>query len=159
MDVKTAFLNVDLNEEVHIQQPDGFLTSDNEHLVCKLRKSIYRLKQTSRQWYLKFDEAVTSSDFEENKIDQCIYFKVSGSKFIFLFVIPQFFPDILNSSDTCQFIKFCIFTHMYFYHQIKVTIIMHICIIVKKSTFYMLKKLTKNVFFSLCILKNKFMII
>lgn len=44
MDVKTVFLNGDLNEEVYMQQPKGFVTSDNEHLVCKLRKSIYHLK-------------------------------------------------------------------------------------------------------------------
>ena len=95
MDVKTAFLNGDLNEEVYMQQPEGFVTSGNEHLVCKLRKSIYGLKQASRQWYLKFDEVVTSLGFEENKVDQCIYLKVSGSKFIFLVL---YVDDILLAS-------------------------------------------------------------
>ena len=46
MDVETDFLNSDLNEEVYMQQPEGLLTIGNEHLVCKLRKSIYGLKQT-----------------------------------------------------------------------------------------------------------------
>ena len=48
MDVKTIFLNGNLEEEVYIKQPEGFSSSDGENLVCKLKKSIYRLKQVSR---------------------------------------------------------------------------------------------------------------
>lgn len=53
-------------------------------MVCKLKKSIYELKQASRQWYLKFNNTITSYNFVENTIDWCIYMKVSGSKFIIL---------------------------------------------------------------------------
>ena len=69
MDVNTDFLNGDINEEVYMKQPEVFVTSGNDHLVCKLRKSIYGLKHDYRQWYLKFDEVVTSLGFEENKVD------------------------------------------------------------------------------------------
>ena len=60
MNMKTTFLNGDLGEEVYMDQLDGFLTTGKEHLVCKLRKSIYGLKQASRQWYLKFNNTFTS---------------------------------------------------------------------------------------------------
>lgn len=60
MDVKTAFLNGDLEDEVYMKQPKGFHSHDGEHLVCKLNKSIYDLKQASHQWYLKFHGVISS---------------------------------------------------------------------------------------------------
>ena len=73
MDVKTTFLNGNLEEEIYMKQPEGFSSSEGKHLVCKLKKSIYGLKQASHQWYLKFHEVITSLGFEENIMDQCIY--------------------------------------------------------------------------------------
>ena len=67
-----------------MRQPKGFSSSEGEHLVCKLNKSIYGLKQASHQWYLKFHEIIASFSFEENIMDQCIYQKVSGNKICFL---------------------------------------------------------------------------
>ncbi|KAJ9553006.1 hypothetical protein OSB04_017051 [Centaurea solstitialis] len=60
MDVKTAFLNGDLEEEVYMKQPEGFIMPGMEHKVCKLVKSLYRLKQPPKQWHQKFDEVVLS---------------------------------------------------------------------------------------------------
>jgi hypothetical protein len=94
MDVKTAFLNGDLEEEVYMKQPEGF--DDNSQKACKLRKSIYGLKQASRQWYIKFHKVITSYGFIENLVDQCIYLKVSGSKVIFLVL---YVDDILLASN------------------------------------------------------------
>ena len=65
--------------------------------MCELKKSIYGLKQASRQWYLKFDEVITSLGFVENKVDQCIYLKTSGSKFIFLVLYVD--DTLLASND------------------------------------------------------------
>ena len=73
MDVKTAFLNGDLDEDIYMEQPEGFAIKEQEHLACKLKKSIYGLKQASRQWYIKFNNTITSFGFTENTVDQCIY--------------------------------------------------------------------------------------
>jgi hypothetical protein len=58
MDVKTTFLNGDLYESVYMAQPKGLAIEGKENLGCHLSKSIYGLKQASRQWYLKFDETI-----------------------------------------------------------------------------------------------------
>ena len=58
MDVKTAFLNENLEEEVYMSQLEGFVSSGRPNQVCKLRKSIYGLKQASRSWNIHFDEIV-----------------------------------------------------------------------------------------------------
>jgi len=60
MDVKTAFLNGDLEEDVYMDQLVGFIEEGKEHMVCKLKKSIYGLKQASKQWYLKFNDTIVS---------------------------------------------------------------------------------------------------
>jgi hypothetical protein len=96
MDVKIAFLNGDLLENVYMAQPKGFVMKGKEHMGCHLRKSIYGLKQTSRQLYLKFDETIRSFDFKENEEDNCIYAKFGNGKFIFLIL---YVDDILLASS------------------------------------------------------------
>ena len=66
MDMRTNFLNGDLAQNVYISQPTGFKEVGKEHMVCKLHKSVYGLKQVFRQWYLKFDEVITTNGFKEN---------------------------------------------------------------------------------------------
>ena len=58
MDVKTAFLNGNLEESIYMSQPEGFIKQDQEQKVCKLKKSIYGLKQASRSWNIRFDIAI-----------------------------------------------------------------------------------------------------
>ncbi|KAL0312877.1 UNVERIFIED_CONTAM: Retrovirus-related Pol polyprotein from transposon TNT 1-94 [Sesamum radiatum] len=79
MDVKTAFLNGDLDEEVYMKQPEGFIMPGNEHKVCKLVKSLYGLKQAPKQWHQKFDEVVLSSGYRLNQSDKCVYSKFDNS--------------------------------------------------------------------------------
>ena len=84
MDVKTAFLNGDIDETIYIVQPKNFVLGDTKKMVCKLKKSIYGLKQASRQWYYKFHQVIILFGFEMNMVDDCIYHKFSGSKHIYL---------------------------------------------------------------------------
>ena len=60
MDVKMACLNEDIEEDVYMGQPMGFTRERKEYMVCKLKRSIYGLKQASRQWYLKFNDTIVS---------------------------------------------------------------------------------------------------
>jgi len=66
MDVKTAFLNGNLKEEISMMQPEGFIVKNQEHMVCKLKRYIYGLKQASRSWNIRFDQAIKSFGFEQN---------------------------------------------------------------------------------------------
>ncbi|GJV41100.1 zinc finger, CCHC-type containing protein [Tanacetum coccineum] len=75
MDVKTAFLNGELDEEVYMNQPQGFIMPGNENKVCKLIKSLYGLKQAPKQWHQKFDEVVLSNGYLLNQADKCVYSK------------------------------------------------------------------------------------
>jgi hypothetical protein len=56
MDVKSTFLNGELEEEVYIEQPEGFQLSENTDYVCKLKKALYGLKQAPRAWYSRLDK-------------------------------------------------------------------------------------------------------
>ena len=85
MDVKTAFLNGDLHEEVYMDQHKGFQDKGKEHMVCKLKKSIYGLKQTSRQWYLKFHEILITFGFNENLVINGYTLRSVGAKFVLLY--------------------------------------------------------------------------
>ena len=60
MDVKTAFLNGNLDEEIYMMQPKGFIAKNQKHMVCKLKRSIYGLKQASRSWNIRFDHMIGS---------------------------------------------------------------------------------------------------
>ena len=73
MDVKTAFLNGNLEEETYMLQPEGFITKNQKHMVCKLKRSIYGLKQASRSWNIRFDQAIKSFGFEQNLDEPCVY--------------------------------------------------------------------------------------
>ncbi|KAK4388267.1 Copia protein [Sesamum angolense] len=84
MDVKTAFLNSFVEEEIYMDQPEGFTVVGEEHKVCHLQRSIYGLKQASRSWNILFDEVIRGYDFVKNDFDPCVYKKVSGSSVLFL---------------------------------------------------------------------------
>jgi hypothetical protein len=92
VDVKTAFLNGNLTENVYMTQPEGFVDPTNARKVCKLQKSIYGLKQTSRSWNLRFDEVIKGFGFIQSEEESCVYKKASGSSVVFLIL---YVDDIL----------------------------------------------------------------
>ena len=75
MDVKTAFLNGDLNEEIYMDQLKGFISLGQEKKVCRLVKSLYGLKQAPKQWHEKFNKVMMSNGFTINECDKCVYVK------------------------------------------------------------------------------------
>ena len=79
MDVKTAFLNGNLTEDVYMMQPEGFVDPNNAGKICKLQKSIYGLKQASRSWNIHFDEVVKGFGFIKNEEEACVYKKKVGA--------------------------------------------------------------------------------
>ena len=76
VDVTTAFLNGELEEEVYMQQPKGFVHEGEEHLVCKLKKSIYGLKQSHCCLNTALDKQLKEMSFVQSTSDPCIYIDV-----------------------------------------------------------------------------------
>jgi hypothetical protein len=75
IDVKIAFLNGELEEEIYMDQPDRFVVKGEEKKVCKLLKSLYGLKQAPKQWHKKFDRTLTSVGFIINEADKFVYYR------------------------------------------------------------------------------------
>jgi hypothetical protein len=70
MDVKLTFLNGELEEEIYIEQPEGFQLSENTDYVCKLKKALYGLKQAPRAWYSRLDKYLQSGRVQKRKCRQ-----------------------------------------------------------------------------------------
>ncbi|PKI52678.1 hypothetical protein CRG98_026938, partial [Punica granatum] len=105
MDVKTAFLNGNLLEDVYMTQPEGFVDPHSAEKVCKLQRSIYGLKQASRSWNFRFDDAIKEFGFNKNEDEPCVYKKVSGSIVIFLVLYVDDILLIGNDIPSLQSVK------------------------------------------------------
>ncbi|XP_044485332.1 uncharacterized mitochondrial protein AtMg00810-like [Mangifera indica] len=98
MDVHNAFLHGDLDEEIYMEVPPGIRRQGEDNLVCRLRKSLYGLKQASRQWNTKITEALITLGFKQSKHDYALFTKGQGKSFICLVV---YVDDILiTGNDT-----------------------------------------------------------
>ena len=73
MDVKTVFLNGNLEEEIYMMQQEAFVAKNQDHVVCKLKRSIYGLKQASRSWNIRFVQSIKSFGFEQNLDEPYVY--------------------------------------------------------------------------------------
>jgi hypothetical protein len=104
MDVKSAFLNGLLEEEIYMEQPEGFITLGQESKVCLLKKVIYSLKQASRAWNLQFHGVLTELGFTCTYSNAGIYIyrcqDVGGTLILILYV-----DDITIAGDSLKHIK------------------------------------------------------
>jgi hypothetical protein len=103
LDVKTAFLNGDLNEQVYMHQPQGFVVNGQEHKVCLLKKALYGLKQASRSWYEKIHNVLLKLNFKRCDYEPCVYIRCKENC---LTVIAIYVDDILvfctNTQEKCH---------------------------------------------------------
>ena len=102
MDVKTIFLNDDLEEEIYMTQPEGCVVHGQENKVCKLLKSLYGLKQALKQWHEKFNETLIVDDFSSRDADRCMYTKSVNDNHV---IICLYVDDMLIFG-TCNDIVF-----------------------------------------------------
>jgi hypothetical protein len=88
MDVKTAFLNGDLEEDIYMEQPPGFVAQGSQaNLVCKLNRSLYGLRQAGRAWYKKIDAALNELGLKPTMSDNCIYvLREASTVYVLLYV-------------------------------------------------------------------------
>ena len=85
LDVETTFLHGDLEEEIYIQQLEGFEAKGKENLVCRMRNTLYGLKQEPRQWYQKFQSFMMEHAFHKTQSDHCVFTKkYDGGDFLIL---------------------------------------------------------------------------
>jgi hypothetical protein len=84
MDVKTTFLNGEIEEEVYIEQSNGFVIHGKEAHVCRLKKALYGLKQAPHAWYARIDGYLMSLGFNKNVADANLYYKVDNGESLFL---------------------------------------------------------------------------
>ncbi|GJY76147.1 retrovirus-related pol polyprotein from transposon TNT 1-94 [Tanacetum coccineum] len=97
MDVKTAFLNGNLREEVYVSQPDGFVDPDNPNHVYKLKKALYGLKQASHAWYDMLSSFLISQDFSKGSVDPTLFIRREVKE---LLLVQIYVDDIIFTAST-----------------------------------------------------------
>lgn len=106
-DIKTAFLNGDLTEDIYMMQPQGY--NDNSGRVCKLNKSLYGLKQASRCWNAKFTTVLCKFGFKVSKLDSCVFIlhQGSGKVYLALYIDDGLIAatNVVEASATVQFLQ------------------------------------------------------
>ncbi|GKC55584.1 retrovirus-related pol polyprotein from transposon TNT 1-94 [Tanacetum coccineum] len=99
MDVKTAFLNGNLWEEVYVSQPDGFVDKDNPNHVYKLKKALYGLKQAPRVWYDMLSSFLISQDFSKGSVDPSLFISAESARITLYKLLISNGGDIQTDED------------------------------------------------------------
>jgi hypothetical protein len=95
MDIKSSFLNGELEEEIYIEQPERFQLSENADYVCKLNKVVYGLKQAPRAWYSRLDKYLQQEGFRKGSANNNLYIKVTQDNIL---LIEVYVDDIIFRS-------------------------------------------------------------
>jgi hypothetical protein len=102
MDVKSTFLNGDLEEEVYMEKPEGFSLTDNPNYVCNLKKTLYGLKQAPRSWYYRLEKFLQEKGFKKGIVDINLYIKSKGDN---LLVVLVYVDDIIFGCTNESFVQ------------------------------------------------------
>ena len=100
-DVKSAFLNGVLKEEVYVEKSPGYEVEGQEHQVCKLKKALYGLKQAPRAWYNRIDVYLIENGFEKCDGEPTLYIKVNDSKIL---IVVLYVDDLIFTSNDASLI-------------------------------------------------------
>ena len=99
MVIKNAFLNGDLDEEVYMEQPPGFVAQGESHKVCRLKKALYGLKQSPRAWFGRFSTAILTFGMIRCSVDHSVSYRCSSGKRLLLIV---YVDDIVITGDDSE---------------------------------------------------------
>ena len=113
LDIKNTFLHGDLQEEIYMEQPPGFVAQGEIGKVCRLRKSLYDLKQSPCAWFGKFSQAVETFGMQKSTSDHFIFYKNSSSGIILLVVYVN--DIVITRSDSKGMLSFKSFLHNLFH--------------------------------------------
>ncbi|KAK2398761.1 putative mitochondrial protein [Trifolium repens] len=103
LDVKSAFLNGELKEEVYVQQPQGFVTKGQEEKVYKLKKALYGLKQAPRAWYSEIDSYFIQQGFQRSQSEHTLYVKHQGKDDILL--VALYVDDLVYTGNNKKMVE------------------------------------------------------
>jgi len=103
LDVKSTFLNEELKEEVYLVKQEGFVKHGHEHLVCRLKKSLYGLKHAPMSWYMKIDSFFFQQGFIKSKGDPNIYIENDGNGHVAM--ISLYVDDMMITRNANELIE------------------------------------------------------
>ena len=112
LDIKNVFLHSDLAEEVYMEQPPGFVAQGESGLVCRLRRSLYGLKQSPRAWFGHFSSVVQEFGMTQSTLDYFVFYHhTSSGQCIYLIVYVDDIVIIGSDHDGIQKLKQHLFSH------------------------------------------------
>jgi hypothetical protein len=107
MDVKSAFLNDELQEEVYVMQPPGFIIAGQENKVLRLSKALYGLHQAPQEWYAKLDAVLIALGFHRSESEHAVYLRGGGQRHRHQLIVGVFVDDlVITGSDEDELKQF-----------------------------------------------------